>query len=157
MSYRFPSATIAASFTDGDRDMSFASQSTQQIFPFPADVAFEKLLEAIPEVGMTIKQKDDALRRVSVSAGISLFSWGENVSIVVNSDGENSCVVGIDSALKLGVNVTGAHRHQKNFDKIIYALSGKLKEWQRQQPLDLGPEKTDDEYLEEARRKAGLI
>jgi hypothetical protein len=23
----------------------------------------------------------------------------------------------------------------------IYALSGKLKEWQRQQPLDLGPEK----------------
>ncbi|MEH2732670.1 hypothetical protein QE239_26090, partial [Klebsiella pneumoniae] len=54
-----------------------------------------------------IKQKDDTLRRVSVSAGISLFSWGENVSIVVNSDGENSCVVGIDSALKLGVNVTG--------------------------------------------------
>ncbi|EBI1757228.1 hypothetical protein F2H72_22390 [Salmonella enterica] len=137
--------------------MSFASQSTQQIFPFPADIAYEKLIEAIPEVGMSIKQKDDILRRVSVSAGISLFSWGENVSIVVNADGDKSCTVGIDSSLKLGVNVTGAHRHQKNFDKIIYALSNKLKEWQRQQPLDLGTEKTDEEYLEEARRKAGLL
>jgi len=76
---------------------------------------------------------------------------------VVNADGEKSCIVGIDSSLKLGVNVTGAHRHQKNFDKIIYALSNKLKEWQRQQPLDLGPEKTDEDYLEEARKKAGLI
>ncbi len=137
--------------------MSFASQSTQQIFPFPAEVAYEKLLEAIPEVGMTIKQKDDILRRVSISAGISLFSWGENVSIVVNADSEDTCVVGIDSSLKLGFNVTGAHRHQKNFDKIIYALSSKLKQWKIQQPLVLGPEKTEDEYLEEARRKAGLI
>ncbi|HGV4072127.1 TPA: hypothetical protein ACNHAC_001370 [Enterobacter kobei] len=137
--------------------MSFASQSTQQIFPFPADIAYEKLIETIPEVGMSIKQKDDVLRRVSVSAGISLFSWGENVSIVVNADGDKSCTVGIDSSLKLGVNVAGAHRHQKNFDKIIYALSNKLKEWQRRQPLELGPEKTDEEYLEEARRKAGLL
>ena len=137
--------------------MSFASQSTQQMFPFPADIAYEKLLEAIPEVGMTIKQKDDSLRRVSVSAGISLFSWGENVSIVVNTDGDKSCVVGIDSSLKLGVNVSGAHRHQKNFDKIIYALSNKLKEWKSKQPLDLETQKSDEEYLEEARRKAGLI
>ncbi|MDU2940139.1 MAG: hypothetical protein E7B59_13330 [Enterobacteriaceae bacterium] len=136
--------------------MSFANQSTQQAFPFPADIAYEKLLEAIPEVGMSVKQKDESLRRVSVSAGMSLFSWGENVSIVVNSDGEKSCVVGIDSSLKFGANVTGAHRHQKNFDKIIYALSTKLKEWQRSQPLDLGPEKTEDQYLEEARKRAGL-
>lgn len=137
--------------------MSFASQSTQQVFPFPADIAYEKLLEAIPEVGMSVKQKDDTLRRVSVSAGMSLFSWGENVSIVVNTNGDDSCVVGIDSSLKLGVNVTGAHRHQKNFDKIIFALSNKLKVWKKIQPVDAGPEKSDEEYLEEARRKAGLI
>lgn len=111
--------------------MSFASQSTQQVFPFPADVVYEKLLEAIPEVGMSVKQKDDILRRVSVSTGMSLFSWGENVSIVVNTNGDDSCVVGIDSSLKLGINVTGAHRHQKNFDKIIFALSNKLKEWKK--------------------------
>ena len=137
--------------------MSFASQSTQQVFPFPADIAYEKLLEAIPEVGMSVKQKDDTLRRVSVSAGMSLFSWGENVSIVVNTSGDDSCVVGIDSSLKLGVNVTGAHRHQKNFDKIIFALSNKLKEWKKIQTVDVGHVKSDEEYLEEARRKAGLI
>lgn len=137
--------------------MSFASQSTQQRFHYSDTVVYEQLLEAIPAVGMTIKQKDDALRRVSVSAGMSLFSWGENVSIVVNADGAEACIVGIDSALKLGANITGAHRHQKNFDKIIYALSDKLKEWSRMNPQPAGPEKTDEEYLKEARKKAGLI
>jgi len=110
--------------------MSFASQSTQQLFPYPAEVTYEKLLEAIPDAGMSVKQKDDLLRRVSVSSGMSLFSWGENVSIVVNPESDTSCVVGIDSSLKLGINLTGAHKHQKNFDKIIYSLSNKLKEWQ---------------------------
>ncbi|HDS1113603.1 hypothetical protein [Pluralibacter gergoviae] len=137
--------------------MSFASQSTQQHFHYPAEIAYEKLIEAVIEVGMSIKQKDDDLRRVSVSAGLSLFSWGENVSIVVNRDGDDACIVAIESALKLGVNIAGAHRHQKNFDKIIYALSSKLKEWKSKQPINTAPEKTDEEYLEEARRKAGLI
>lgn len=137
--------------------MSFANQSTQQRFPYPADITYEKLLEAVPDAGMTVKQKDDVLRRVSVSSGMSLFSWGENISIVVNSEGDKVCVVGIDSSLKLGINLTGAHKHQKNFDKIIYSLSNKLKAWEKSQPLDLGPEKTDEEYLEEARKRAGLI
>ena len=137
--------------------MSLASQSTQQKMPYPVGVVYEKLLEAIHRVGMSIKQKDEMLKRVSVSTGMSMFSWGENVSIVVNDIDDKTSVVSIDSSLKLGVNLAGAHKHQKNFDKIIYSLSDILKEWERNNTTSYAAEKSDEEYLEEARKKAGLI
>lgn len=137
--------------------MGFANQSTQQQMPYPAALVYEKLLEVIPAVDMSIQNSDETLMRISVSVGLSIFSWGENVSIVVSQVDENNSLVSIDSSLKMSVNVTGAYRHQKNFDKIIYALSDALKEWKKNQPVEYVSDKTDEEYLEEARRKAGLI
>ena len=56
--------------------------------------------------------------------------------MVVEKVDASNTVVGIESALKLGANFAGGHRHQKNFDKIIYALS------QRLQGLDRKAEST---------------
>lgn len=108
--------------------MSFASQSTQQQFPYSADLVFDVLEKAVENADMSIKKSDRNLRRATVSVGMSLFSWGETVSISVNKIDDESCVVAMDSSLKFGANVTGAHKHQKNFDKIIYSLSDLLKE-----------------------------
>ncbi|CNI05446.1 hypothetical protein [Yersinia pekkanenii] len=108
--------------------MGFASQSTQQQFPYNADFVFDVLEKAVENVGMSIKESDRSLRRATVSVGMSLFSWGENVSISVNKIDDESSVVAMDSSLKFGASVAGSHKHQKNFDKIIYSLSNVLKE-----------------------------
>jgi len=108
--------------------MSFASQSTQQQFPYNADLVFDVLERAIENADMSVKKIDKNLRRATISVGMSLFSWGETVSISVNKIDDESCVVAMDSSLKFGANVTGAHKHQKNFDKIIYSLSDLLSE-----------------------------
>jgi hypothetical protein len=106
--------------------MSLASQATQQKFPFEYEAVFNGLLEVIPRVGMSLKSSDKVIGRITASAGMSLFSWGENLTIVVEKLEENSTLVAIESALKMGANLTGAHRHQKNFDKIISNLSQHL-------------------------------
>ena len=80
----------------------------------------------MPNIGMSVKNHDRVIGRITASSGMSLFSWGENITVVVEKVDEDSCVVGIESALKVGFNVGGAHRHQKNFDRIITALSKKL-------------------------------
>ncbi|TCW00385.1 hypothetical protein [Biostraticola tofi] len=107
--------------------MSLTSQSTQQKFPYPADKVFAKLLEAVPSAGMKIKNQDEILRRLTVSVGMSLFSWGENMTIVVTDVDDKSSIISIDSSLKFSPNIAGMHKHQKNFDKIIYSLSALLK------------------------------
>lgn len=52
-----------------------------------------------------------------------MWSWGENLAMIVEKIDDNSALVGIESTLKLGLNTPGAHPHAKNFEKLIGALS----------------------------------
>jgi hypothetical protein len=106
--------------------MSLSSQSTQQKLPFPYDAVFDGVVSVIPQAGFKLKSQDKVIGRITASAGISLFSWGENLTIVVEKIDDRSTLVGIESGLKVGVNLAGVHRHAKNFDKLIAALSTHL-------------------------------
>jgi hypothetical protein len=103
--------------------MSFAFQETQQRFPFSCEDVFDGLIYVLPTIDLTVKEADKVIGRISASTGMSLFSWGENIALVVESIDESSCRIGLQSSLKVGANIGGAHRHQKNFDRIISALS----------------------------------
>ena len=106
--------------------MSFASQGTQQKFPFPYDDVFDGILAVMPDIGFRLKSHDKIIGRITASTGISLFSYGENLTIVIEKLNDNSTLVGIESALKFGINVAGAHRHTKNFNRLIEALTSYL-------------------------------
>lgn len=103
--------------------MSFSSQATEQKVPFPYDVVFEKTQKAIEGAGMKVKSADPLMGRIIASVGMSLFSWGEDVTVVVEKINDEQSLVKIESSLKIGINVTGASKHQKNFNKIIAELS----------------------------------
>ncbi len=106
--------------------MSFGSQSTQQKFPFSFDDVFDGVVAVIPKIGFTLKSQDRVIGRIVASAGMSLFSWGENLTIVVEKLDDSRTLVAIESTLKVGMNVAGAHRHAKNFNRLIEALSSWL-------------------------------
>lgn len=106
--------------------MAFANSTTRQVFPFAFDRVYESLIEVLPRHGFKIQEHDKVIGRIQASSGMSLFSWGENLALsVLRQDPENT-VVEIDSSLKLGANLAGAHRHAKNFQTIIMALSRHL-------------------------------
>ena len=108
--------------------MSFASTDTQQKFPFPYDAVFDGLVSVIPQAGFKLKSHDKVIGRITASAGASLFSWGENLTIVVEKIDGGTTGIGIESHLKAGINLAGAHRHAKNFNKLISALSAHLQQ-----------------------------
>ena len=99
--------------------MSLSSESTQQEFPFPYDDLFDGLVSVIPQAGFKLKSQDKVIGRITASAGASLLSWGENLEIVVERIDDRTTVMGIGSGLKVGLNLTGAHHHAKNFEKLI--------------------------------------
>jgi|GEM_PF-2230751 len=106
--------------------MSIASQATQQKFPFPYDTVFDSLIKLLPGIGIEILSSDKLIGRITASTRISMFSWGENLTLVIEKCNNTSTIVGIESSLKLGVNLSGSHRHQKNFNIIICTLSNHL-------------------------------
>lgn len=107
--------------------MSFSNQATQQKFPFDYNDVYDSLIEVIPEIGMKLKGQDRVIGRVTATTGWSLFSYGEILSIIIERIDSSATLVSIESALKVGVNLAGSHRHQKNFNNIIAALSQNLK------------------------------
>jgi hypothetical protein len=106
--------------------MSFSNQETRQKFPFPYDDVFDGLIQVLSDLDMKVKDTDKMIGRINASTGMSMFSWGENLSLIVEKIDESSCIVGIESGLKVGFNAGGAHRHQKNFNNIISSLSKHL-------------------------------
>lgn len=108
--------------------MGFSNQTTQQQFPYSADSVFSALGKAVEVSNMTIKETDLTLKRATVNVGMSLLSWGETISVSVRSLDKETCVVSLDSALKFSANLAGSHKHQKNFDKLLYSLSNTLSE-----------------------------
>ena len=105
--------------------MSFESQTMQQKFPFPYDEVFDGICYVIPALGFKLKSSDKVLGRISASTGITLFSYGENLTITVEKFDEGT-LVGMESVLKFGLNFAGGHRHQENFNELIEALSKHL-------------------------------
>jgi len=103
--------------------MSIARQSTQQKLPFTYEKVFDGLIEIMPGNGFKIKSSDEFSGRISASTGWSAFSFGENITIVVEKIDQDETLVGIESALKLATNIVGARRHSKNFSTIIESLS----------------------------------
>lgn len=65
--------------------MSISSQATQQNFPFSYDAVFDGLTEVITKVGFKLKSADKVIGRISASTGMSLFSYGENLTLVIEN------------------------------------------------------------------------
>lgn len=106
--------------------MSFARQSCEHVFPHDYERVFSALVAAVERCGFKSMGQDKNIGSVTASVGMSAFSWGEKLSFNVYRVNESSTAVAISSALNVGVNIGGAHRHQGNFDAVIRAMGVEL-------------------------------
>jgi len=107
--------------------MGIASQSTSQRFPHSVEEVYQAFLRAVELCGFEIDSQDEALGRITAKAGMSTLSFGERLVIRVESDPSGANAV-LESSLKIGANLSGAHRHAKNFDALIKQASELLKD-----------------------------
>jgi len=98
--------------------------------PFTKEVVFNAICKAIPTIkGMKVTNHDKLLGRIMVEAGVSLFSWGENIPIQLIESNENKTIVRITSTPKTGVMFGGDSdmgKNRQNIEKIISATSATL-------------------------------
>jgi hypothetical protein len=103
--------------------MSFFRSEVTQAFPYASDKVFSGLLAILGPAGFKLKSQDQAIGRIRASAGISVLSWGETITLHVVATSDASTNVLVQSDLRLGVNVTGAPKNKQNTERIIAALS----------------------------------
>ncbi len=91
----------------------------EKTYPVQPEKVFEVLRRACSTPPYKIQRIEENVRRLRVSAGMSLFSWGENLDVIVypNSRG---CIVRMEGAGKLPINVTADP--QRHFREIFRRL-----------------------------------
>jgi hypothetical protein len=87
--------------------MGIGDAITQQHFPFTYEQVFNAINAVLPEIGYSIRSQDRLIGRITASAGMSAFSFGENITIQVQKTDDASSTIVVQSNLKVGVNLAG--------------------------------------------------
>jgi hypothetical protein len=100
-------------------------------FPYHKDDVFDALLRAIPTIkGMQVDKADKLAGHIFAKAGMSLWSWGENIPISVIEVSHGRTRVSITSTPKTGVMFGGAFdmgKNRKNIELIMAETSSILR------------------------------
>jgi len=88
-----------------------------------ADVIFEKLKKLVREAGFQIDKVDETNKRLFLSTGVSLLSYGENVEVIVNREKEGSKVF-VSSSPKVFFNITA--NTKRNVERVFKSLEKEI-------------------------------
>jgi hypothetical protein len=97
-------------------------------FPYHKDDVFDALVAAIPQIsGMKLDAQDKLAGRILAKAGVTLFSWGENIPIALSETAQGRTRVSVTSTPKTGLMFGGAFDMGKNRQNIENVLSAASK------------------------------
>jgi hypothetical protein len=83
------------------------NRSNQKIYSYPVAKVIDAALRVVTDLRYKIDNVDRQNGIVSFKTGMSLFSWGQEVSILVVEDGPDKCSVDIGNKLKVGIQMPG--------------------------------------------------
>jgi len=89
-----------------------------------ADVLFEKLKKLSRKAGFQIDRIDETNKRLNLSTGMSLLSYGENVEVIVNRERDGGSKVFVSSKPKVFFNITA--NPKRNVQKVFEALEKEI-------------------------------
>jgi hypothetical protein len=94
--------------------------------PFGVDKVFDAFITSINSLdGFKINSQNKLTHTISVKTGMTLMTWGENISISLFDSGENKTRVKISSSAKANSLLAG-NKNAKNITRITDELAKHL-------------------------------
>jgi hypothetical protein len=107
--------------------MALLDHNGEAQFPYNKDDVFDAIVNAIPTIsGLTVHSVDKLSGRILAKAGVTLFSWGENIPISVTEVSYGRTKVSVTSTPKTGLMFGGAMdmgKNRQNIENILSATS----------------------------------
>lgn len=94
----------------------------KKIYQFDSKTVFKHLKDICFESRFSIKSVDNSIKRIILTAPLSLLSYGENIEIIVQSEINNRALVYVKSEPKSSLNLTAGSAVKKNIEEIYKML-----------------------------------
>ncbi len=107
--------------------MAWGSSESNIIYSQPIDAVFDAVVLAAQSLKYNVKLADRASHTVTINIGMSMFTWGEvmTVSLFTINDGRTSVIFSCKS--KLGTEIAANSKNKKNISKLTEAMQNFLK------------------------------
>lgn len=139
--------------------MSIVDHTSDVLVPYSVNDTYDALKKAVKSMpGFAVDRFDDVMRTVYLKAGVSLFSWGENITVTISQATDGQSAISVLSTPKTGVMFGGTMdmgKNRKNINTIMSALS---KELERYPKIQIGSTNANDgENYNELRKLKQLL
>lgn len=103
-------------------------RSTGEVeFAYPQPEVFQAAEQAISQIPhMKVVEADGTTGRITVSSSMSLWSWGEKLTLAIDADGDSTTTVHVVADPKLFTNVTAAHKDREDVQQVLDAMQSIL-------------------------------
>ena len=98
----------------------------KRIYPYEIDTVFKFLKDVCGRSPFEIKTVDESIHQIIVSTRLSLFSYGENIEIIAQPEGNNETLVYIKSEPKVFFNITAKNTIKRDIQNIYRMLEEML-------------------------------
>lgn len=106
--------------------MGLSSSASNLVYNQSIDVVYNAILNGAQVVKYKVASADPINHIICLSVPISLFTWGEKltVNLYTINDGRTSVIFNSES--NLGIEIAASSINKKNIDKLIKAMSNFL-------------------------------
>jgi dTDP-D-glucose 4,6-dehydratase len=99
----------------------------KKVYPYNADAVFTAIKNICGSSRFALKRIDEPIKRIIMSTNPSLFSYGENIEIIVQPEGNDKALVYIKSEPKVFFNITSGGAVEQNIQEILRIIDDNLK------------------------------
>ena len=102
---------------------SYGQQAREFTINHNIEDAFNIVLKAIEETrSFKVADTDANEYIIRVNVGMSMFSWGEKMTIWLEKIGEEKTIIYFDSRSKLGTEIVANSKNKQNIQKLINVI-----------------------------------
>lgn len=102
----------------------WSNQARELVIAYDMEKAIEIVLKAIHDVkSFKVKKVDSEEHVIYVNVRMSMFSYGERLTVYLNKMGDNKTQLSFNSKSKLGTEIAANSKNKKNIQMIINAIN----------------------------------
>lgn len=106
----------------------FRSEQIQTVVvDYDINTAYDAIVKGVATLkDFTIKSADKDTHSICIDVGLSLWSYGEQITVSFNNTSDTKTEVKFVSCSKLGAEITAKSKNRQNIDALIDAMNKQL-------------------------------
>lgn len=99
-------------------------QKQDVVVNYNIDTVFDAIIKGAESLsGFSVKNSNKITHSISINVGMSLFSWGEQMTVSLNDLSDSKTEITFSSGSKLGTEYAANTKNRKNIDQLMNAMS----------------------------------